>query len=123
MISICIPTYNRAATLAKAIASAQAQTYRDLEIVVVDNHSNDGTEAMVREAASADPRIRFVRHDKNLGMARNFSACIAEARGEHVKFLCDDDLLEPGCVAKLADALSPPGVALSACARRMVDDG
>ena len=122
MISICIPTYNRAATLAKAIASAQAQTYRDTEIVVVDNHSSDGTEAMVREAAGADRRIRLLRHAENLGMARNFSACIAEARGEYVKFLCDDDWLEPDCAARLLEALSRPGVALSACARRMVDD-
>src|SRR6185503_6758137 len=122
MISICIPTYNRAGTLAKAIACARAQTHPDLEIVVVDNHSTDGTEALVREAAGADRRIRLVRHAENLGMARNFSACIAEARGEYVKFLCDDDLLEPECVAKLFRAFSQPGVALSACARRMVAD-
>ena len=122
MISICIPTYNRAATLAAAISSAQAQTHRDTEIVVVDNHSGDGTEALVREAARADRRIRLVRHDENIGMARNFSACIAEACGEYVKFLCDDDLLEPDCVTKLLRAVSQPGVALSACARRMVAD-
>lgn len=122
MISICIPTYNRAATLAAAIGSAQAQTHTDIEIVVVDNHSSDGTEALVREAARHDRRIRLVRHDENIGMARNFSACIAEARGELVKFLCDDDLLEPDCVTKLLRAMSQPGVALCACARRMVPD-
>lgn len=122
MISVCIPTYNRALDLARAIASAQAQTVRELEILVVDNHSTDGTEALVRDAARADSRIRYVRHAKNIGMAQNFSACIAEARGELVKFLCDDDLLDPGCVAKLARALDQPGVVLAACARRMVDD-
>jgi glycosyltransferase involved in cell wall biosynthesis len=122
MVSICIPTYNRAATLAMAIASAQAQTFREIEILVVDNHSGDGTEAMVREAARADGRIRFVGHAENVGMARNFSACIAQARGESIKFLCDDDLLEPECVAQLIEALSRPGIALAACARRMVDD-
>jgi len=122
MISICIPTYNRADTLAKAIASAQAQRHADIEIVVLDNHSSDGTEALVRDAARADPRIRLVRQAENVGLARNFSACIAEARGEHIKFLCDDDLLEPDCVAKLLGAAAQPGVALSACARRLVDD-
>jgi len=122
MISICIPTYNRAATLAKAIASAQSQTYADIEILVLDNHSSDATEAVVREAARADRRIGLVRHPENLGMARNFSACIREARGEYVKFLCDDDLLEPDCVAKLVAALLRPGVALATCARKLVDD-
>jgi glycosyltransferase involved in cell wall biosynthesis len=121
VISICIPTYNRAATLAKAIDSARAQSYSDIEILVLDDHSSDGTEAMVREAARADPRIRMVRNDQNVGLARNFSACIAEARGEYVKFLCDDDLLELDCVAKLRRAMSQPGAVLSACARRMVD--
>lgn len=122
MISICIPTYNRAATLAKAIASAQAQRHVDIEIVVLDNHSSDGTEAMVRGAARADPRIRLLRQSENVGLARNFSACIAEARGEYVKFLCDDDLLEPDCAAKLLQIMSQPGVALAACARRLVDE-
>jgi glycosyltransferase involved in cell wall biosynthesis len=121
-VSICIPTYNRAATLAAAIASAQAQSYRDLEILVLDDRSSDGTEAMVHEAARADPRVRLVRQKRNVGLARNFSACIAEARGEFIKFLCDDDLLEAHCVAALLEALARPGVALAACARKLVDD-
>src|SRR5215212_1118247 len=101
MLSICIPTFNRAATLARALASAQAQTFAELEIVVLDNHSTDDTEALVREAARSDERIRFVRHAENVGLGRNFSACIGEARGELVKLLCDDDWLERDCVAAL----------------------
>ena len=122
MVSLCVPTYNRAAALAKALASAQAQSFADLEILVVDNHSTDDTEALVREAARADPRIRYVRHAENIGLARNFSACIEEARGELIKFLCDDDWLERDCVARLVDALSGSGAALAACARTIVDE-
>src|SRR6267142_309603 len=66
-VSICIPTYNRAATLAAAIASAQAQSYGDLEILVLDDQSSDGTEALVGEAARADPRVRLVRQRQNVG--------------------------------------------------------
>ena len=120
-ISICIPTYNRAADLAKAHASAQAQTLRDIEILVVDNQSTDGTRSMVEQAARSDPRIRYVRQAQNIGMAQNFNACIAEARGELIKFLCDDDILAPECVARLAQALEQPNVVLATCARRMVD--
>jgi glycosyltransferase involved in cell wall biosynthesis len=122
MITVCIPTYNRAASLAKALASAQAQTVREIEIVVVDNHSTDDTERVVADAARSDSRIRYVRHAQNIGMANNFSACIAEARGELIKFLCDDDLLAPQCVATLERALQQPGVVMAACARQMVGD-
>jgi len=122
MVSVCIPTYNRAATLAKALASARAQTFADLEILVVDNHSTDETQALVQDAARADPRIRLLRQRENVGLARNFSTCIAEARGELIKFVCDDDWLERDCVALLVAAISRPGVALAACARRLVDD-
>ena len=121
MVSVCIPTYNRAADVARAITSAQQQTYRDLEILVVDNHSTDDTPSVVAGLAARDPRIRFVRHAENLGLARNFSACIAEARRDYIKFLCDDDWLHPDCVARLVGAMGP-GVALAACARQLVNE-
>ena len=122
MVSICIPTYNRAADLARAIASAQQQTHRDLEILVVDNHSTDDTAQVVAGLAGSDPRIRFVRHERNLGLARNFSACIAEARRDYIKFLCDDDTLAPDCVSRLREAMARPGVSLAACARQLVTE-
>ena len=121
-VTICIPTFNRAATLAAAIASARAQTYRDVEILVIDDHSTDATESTVSEVARYDARVRLVRQATNVGLARNFSACISEARGEYVKFLCDDDLLEPQCVDRLMQALSRPGAAVAACARKLVTE-
>jgi glycosyltransferase involved in cell wall biosynthesis len=122
LVSVCIPTFNRVTTLAKAIASAQKQTYRDIEILVLDDQSTDDTERMVREASAADARVRIVRQKENVGLTRNFSACITEARGEFIKFLCDDDLLHPGCVARLMQGLLQPGIALAGCARQLVDN-
>src|SRR4029079_11196325 len=122
MISVCVPTYNRAASLAEALASAQAQTVRDIEILVVDNASTDGTRDIVADKARGDSRIRYVRQAQNVGITRNFTTCITEARGELVKFLCDDDLLEPQCTEMLARSLAQPGVSLAACARRMLGD-
>ncbi len=122
-VSVCIPTYNRASTVAGAIASAQAQSYGNIEILVVDNHSVDETEEVVRKLARTDERIRYVRQPENVGMTRNFSACIAAARGEFIKFLCDDDALAPDCVSKLKEAFGwSAKVALAAGARRLVDD-
>lgn len=84
--------------------------------------SRDGMEGMIHEVARSDLRIRLVRQAENVGLVRNFSACIAAARGEYIKFLCDDDVLGPECMAKLMDAVSRAAVALAACARKLVDD-
>jgi len=123
LVSICIPTFNHASTLADAIDSARAQTYKNIEILIADNHSMDSTAAIAQGAASGDARISYLRQAENLGLGRNFSACIARARGEFIKFLCDDDMLAPECVASLVPLLvANDRVALAACARQFVGD-
>ncbi|MBI3715412.1 MAG: glycosyltransferase family 2 protein [Betaproteobacteria bacterium] len=105
-----------------ALRSAIEQEYAPLEIVVVDNHSTDGTWGIVTEFASKDRRIRALRNAENIGMARNFNACIAIAGGDFVLILCADDALEEGCVDLLASALiAHPGAVLSACGRILTD--
>jgi glycosyltransferase involved in cell wall biosynthesis len=124
LVSVCIPTYNNAAMLGDALRSATAQAYPALDIVVVDNHSQDATREVVEAARRADTRIRYLRNEQNIGMARNLSACVEAARGEFVKLLADDDLLHPQCVARLVEAFGWGGdVVLAGCARRFVDAG
>lgn len=123
LVSVCIPTFNHVRFLPDALASARAQTYPNLEIVVTDNQSTDGTAEWLAAAVREDPRIRHVRHPENLGMARNFSSCITEARGEYVKLLCDDDRLAPDCVARLVTMIeADPGVVIAGCARQFSDE-
>ena len=108
--------------LRDALRSAMAQTYAMLEIVVVDNHSADATREAVEAVQREDGRIRYLRNDENIGMARNLSACVQAARGEFVKLLADDDLLHPQCVARLVEAFGwASDVVLAGCARRFVD--
>ncbi len=122
LVSIGIPTRNHAAVLADAIRSARAQRYPALEILVLDNASTDDTQRVVVESAAGDPRLRYVRNPQNLSMAGNFSACVSMAKGELVLILCDDDVLEPGCVAALAAALADaPAAVLAACGRIIAD--
>jgi hypothetical protein len=122
LVSICIPTRNHATVLADAIRSACGQRYPALEILVLDNASTDDTQRVAAQAAAADPRLRYVRHDHDLGMAGNFSAGVSMARGEFVQVLCDDDVLEPDCVGKLSAALAAePAAVLAACARIVAD--
>ena len=89
-VSVIIPTYNRAETLAAAIDSALQQTVGDLEVVVVDDGSTDGTASVL--ASYDDPRIRPIVHATNRGanVARNTG--IEHARGEYVAFLDSDDI-------------------------------
>src|SRR5262245_684457 len=123
LVSICSPMFDAGPFILDAIASARAQTYQDVEIIVVDNCSRDGSFELAEEAARDDPRIRVHRNASNLGMQRNFGRCLELARGEYIKFLCADDVLEHECVARLVDVLdAQPSVALVVSARRFVDE-
>ena len=88
-VSVIIPTHNRPVYLRSAITSVLNQTYKDFEIIVVDDASEDDTEQVV--AAFGEPRIRYFRHEtgKGDGGARNTG--IAHARGDYIGFLDDDD--------------------------------
>ena len=88
LVSIVVPTYDRAAFLTEALASVVAQTVEDWECVVVD----DGSPEPVSLPESVDPRIRLVRRPRNGGPAAARNTGLLEARGAFVTFLDDDDL-------------------------------
>ncbi len=101
LVSIIIPTYNRAALLKEAIDSALAQTYPNLEVVVADNASTDGTQAAV-SGYTGDPRFRYFKNSSNLGMVGNWRKALLEhTAGEWFLLLSDDDLLlDPDYIAE-----------------------
>lgn len=122
LVSVCIPTHNDSGVVADAIRSAMRQDYSPLEILVVDNHSTDGTWDLVTELIAGDRRVRAMRNAADIGMARNFSACIQAACGEYVLILCADDALQDACVDLLASALGEhPNAVLAACGRTFTD--
>lgn len=96
LVTIAITSYNYARTIGDAIASALAQTYRNVDVVVLDNVSTDDSVAVVR--SFSDPRLRLVIHPENVGMRRNHNLAIREARGEFLMFLSADDMLLPTAV-------------------------
>jgi glycosyltransferase involved in cell wall biosynthesis len=111
-ISVVIPTYNRAELLRRAIDSALAQTYQDLELIVVDDGSTDSTAATVRSVA--DSRIRYIRLPKNRGVPFARNTGIASARGEWVAFLdCDDEWKPDKLERQLASIEAAPEAAAS----------
>jgi glycosyltransferase involved in cell wall biosynthesis len=103
VVSLCVPTYKRARFLGKTIESALAQTYRDLELIIVDDASPDDTPAVV--ARFRDARIRYVRNERNAGVPHNYNRVFGMARGAYVVLLEDHDLLDPQYLARTVPLL------------------
>lgn len=89
LVSVIIPTYNRAHLLKRAIDSALAQTYENLEVLVIDDASSDETEYVV--GSYRDPRVRYFRHCTNRGGSAARNTGLQLARGHFVAFLDSDD--------------------------------
>lgn len=98
-VSVCIPTYNGAQYLETALRSAVAQTFEDLEILVVDGGSTDDTADVAR--CLDDPRLQVITTGRNDGMVANWNRTIELSRGALIKFLFQDDLLAPDCVERM----------------------
>ena len=115
LVSVIIPMFESAATVARTITSLRAQSLRDWEAVVVDDGSTDNGAAVVRQAAEGDSRIRIVRQE-NRGLAGARNTGIAEARGKYLHFLDADDWLAPDGLLHLTTVVSKSGLP-AACAR------
>ncbi len=119
-VSVGVPTYNRAASLERAVTSVLRQTYRDLEVVVSDNCSTDTTQEVLARLAAADVRVRIIRQPVNAGGVANFNAVIRELRGELALLVADDDWLDDTYVERcVAELDAHPDVALVAGTSRL----
>lgn len=94
-VSLLVPVFNRVDLLGPCLDSALAQTMTDLEVVVVDGASTDGTWDVCLEYAKRDPRVRVFREHENRGPVRGWFECIQHARGSLATFLWSDDLIAP----------------------------
>ncbi len=95
LVQVFIPTFNRAQKLERAVLSVLAQTVRSLEVVVLDNHSEDDTPAVIARLCRSDRRVTYIRRDKNIGMLANFNSIRELVSGSHFCVLPDDDDYDP----------------------------
>ena len=106
-VSIGMPVYNGEPFIREALDSLLAQTFTDFELIISDNASTDGTEAVCREYAAKDDRIRYVRQEENRGAAANFQFVLEQARFPFFMFASHDDLWDPihiiVCIGKLQE--------------------
>ena len=100
-LSICIATLNRARFLKETLVSILSQTNDEVEVIIVDGASSDGTDVVVHALQERFPCIRYIRREKAMGVDRDFDAAVQHASGEYCWLLCDDDLLKPGAIAKV----------------------
>ena len=106
LVSICIPVYNGASMIHRTLESCVNQTYRNIEIIVVDNASADNTKEVVSRYIKADKRIKYFRNNTNIGLIRNFLRCLELAKGDFSQFLCHDDWLSRNYIEEGTKILS-----------------
>jgi glycosyltransferase involved in cell wall biosynthesis len=122
LVSIVIPAYN-ARFFQEALASALTQTYERLEVIVCDDsRGNEISEIVDTLKPLSNVELRYVRNPQRLGFIGNLTQCLSEARGDYIKFLCDDDRLFPGSVTLQARAFDQHADANLVLAQRFLWD-
>ncbi len=113
-ISVILPVYNSALWIRECVESVLAQTWENFEIIILDDHSTDGTTEILKGLAGQDHRIRLIcRDEKGVSGARNQG--IAQSVGEYVTFLDGDDKLDRGMLETLAEILRQENSDMVSC--------
>ncbi|SCD81959.1 Glycosyltransferase involved in cell wall bisynthesis, partial [Streptomyces sp. di188] len=107
--SVIVPVYEVQAYLHACLDSVLGQSYRDLELIAVDDCSPDGCGAILDDYAARDDRVRVLHLEENVGLGRARNAGMPHATGDYLLFLDSDDTLTPGALRALADRLDETG--------------
>lgn len=124
IVTVAIPLYNSARYIAATIDSVLAQSLTNIELIIYDDSSRDGSLQIARSYESRDSRVRVVASESNVGPEANWNRCLSAVRGKYFKLLCGDDLLDPECLARQVAVFEDPGnadVSLVSCARWIID--
>ncbi len=119
LISVIVTAYNIAAYIERGVGSVCAQTYRNLEIIVVDDGSTDDTGVICDRLAAKDSRVQVI-HKENGGPAEARNRGIAIAKGSYIGFVDGDDWIDPDMYEKMLGALQEQGADLAICRYRQV---
>ena len=123
-VSVLVPVYNGEKFLAECLDSVLTQDFSDMEILIADDGSTDGSVALLERYAITDRRIRWWKNERNLGLIANFNHCLREAKGEYIKYVLQDDLLlSPTTVRRMVELLDQhPEVSLVGSASQVLDE-
>lgn len=114
LLTIAIPTYNRAIYLKELLSSLAVELvgHPSIELLISDNASSDETPTIIQEFQRDGLELRWLRNDANIGPDANFMQCFTEARGKYVWLLGDDDVVVPGAIRKIIALLKSSDYAL-----------
>jgi glycosyltransferase involved in cell wall biosynthesis len=122
LVSICIPVYNREKFIEETVMSALMQSYSNIEVVVVDNNSEDGTYEILKKLKNKYNSLKIFKNNTNIGPVKNWERCIELSEGQYVKLLYSDDILESTCIEKSIKPLMRGGdIAFVNTSVRMID--
>ena len=121
-VSVGLPVYNGERFLEFAIGSLLGQTCGDFELIISDNASTDGTEAICRRYASLDSRVRYYRSERNRGAAWNHNRVVELARAPYFKWAAHDDICAPSFLERCADVLDREPSAILCYAQTVLID-
>lgn len=122
IVSIGLPVYNGENFLRVALHCLLGQTFTDFELIISDNASTDGTQAICKDYAARDPRIRYFRNEKNIGAAPNMNRVFALAVGKYFKWVSHDDLHAPTFVERCVEVLERnPSIVLCHSKTQLID--
>jgi len=106
LVSVCLPTYNGSRYIEQAIDSVLAQSHTDIELLISDDRSEDGTFDIVQRKARDNNKIICWQNEKRSGLFGNYNTCLRRTRGEAIKPFAQDDLLKPDAIERMARALT-----------------
>ncbi len=121
-VTVIMPAYNAEKFIEETIASVQAQTFSDWELIVLDDGSKDETVKCVEKLASEDPRITILQNEKNMGVAKTRNRGIEMARGEYIALLDSDDVWYPEKLEQQLALAKRSGAEIIYCSYAMVDE-
>jgi glycosyltransferase involved in cell wall biosynthesis len=113
LVSVLVATYNQVAFVAEMVESVLAQSYPNVEIVVSDDGSTDGTAAALRELTAGHANVRLLLNEQNAGISGNCNRLLRAARGDYLAWLAGDDLMMPGKLERQVEALQRHPAAVS----------
>ena len=122
LVSIITPTYNCTLFIGKTIESVQKQTYKNWEMIIVDDCSSDNTESVVRNYEKDDSRIKYHRLDRNVGAAVARTEAMKLANGEYMAFLDSDDLWYPEKLERQLRFMKDNNIAFSCTAYELINE-
>lgn len=123
LVSVCIPTYNGEEYLREALYSVKTQTYQNIEVIISDDNSTDNTLEICEEFKKEVPfPVTIIKHNPN-GIGANWDNCIEKANGKFIKFLFQDDLLEPNCLEAFIAIADKTKEKVFFCKRNLINEG